>query len=265
MNIFIREIKAHRKSLVIWCVGVLFMIASGMGKYAGYSASGQSINELLAQMPKSLQAIMGVGSLDLSKASGYYGILFLYLALMAAIHASMLGVEIISKEERDKTSEFLMVKPISRNKIITSKLFAALFNIAIINITTLVGSIMMVGYYSKGEEVNEDIVIVMGGMFFLQLIFLMIGAAIAAVSGKAKVAAPVTTGILLSSFMLSIAIDLNSKLEFLKYITPFKYYEAKNMMYGGGFDSVFVTLSAAVVVTLLSGTYVFYNKRDLNV
>ena len=112
------------------------------------------MNELFAQMPKSMQTIFGIGTFDLSKASGYYGMLFLYLLLMATIHAAMLGADIISKEERDKTSEFLLVKPISRNKIITSKLLAALINIIIFNIITLVSSIIIVGKYSKGEAVS---------------------------------------------------------------------------------------------------------------
>ncbi|KJS86413.1 MAG: ABC transporter, partial [Peptococcaceae bacterium BICA1-8] len=125
MNVFIREMKSNRKSLIIWCIGIFLLIASSMGKYAGLSASGQSMNELLAQMPKSFQAIMGIGTFDLSTPIGYYGVLFAYLVVMATIHATMLGANIISKEEREKTAEFLFAKPVSRNRIITSKLLAS--------------------------------------------------------------------------------------------------------------------------------------------
>ena len=196
MNIFIREIKAHRKSLIIWGVCMILMIVSGMSKYGGSIASGQSMNELMSKMPKSMQAIIGSGSFDLSKASGYYGILFLYLVLMATIHATMLGTDIIAKEERDRTFEFLMVKPISRKTIITSKLLAALVNIVIFNIITFVFSIMMVSYYGKGEAVTGDIAILMLGMFILQLIFLLIGTSIAAISKNPKTSTSLATAIL---------------------------------------------------------------------
>lgn len=265
MNVFIREMKANRKSLIIWCISMLLLIASSMGKYVGLSASGQSINDLMAQMPKSLQAIIGTGTFDLSKASGYYGLLFLYLVLMATIHATMLGANIISKEERDKTAEFLFVKPISRNKIITSKLLAALVNILIFNIVTLVSSIVMVEKYSKGEAISAEIVILMIGLFILQLIFLFIGTGIAAVSKNPKTATSLSTGILLITFMLSVAIDMNSRIENLKYLTPFKYYEAKNLMHQRGFDAVYAILSAVIIAVLFSTTYVFYKKRDLKV
>lgn len=265
MNIFIREMKAHRKSLIIWGIFIILMIASGMGKYTALYSSDESMNDFMSKMPKSLQAIMGGGAFDLSKASGYYGVLFLYLVLMATIHASMLGADIISKEERDKTFEFLMVKPISRKKIITSKLLAALVNIVIVNIINLVFSIMLVSYYAKGESVTGDIAILMVGMFILQLIFLFIGTGIAAISKNPKTATSLSTAILLITFILSIAIDLNEKLICLKYLTPFKYYEAKDLMYGGGFNPVFLILSFIIIASLFFATYRFYEKRDLNV
>ncbi|MCB2297964.1 ABC transporter permease subunit [Clostridium tagluense] len=265
MNIFIVEMKAHRKGLIIWVLGILFMVGAGMGKFVALSSSGQSMNELLAQMPKSMLAIMGIGTLDLSKASGYYGVLFLYLVLMATIHAAMLGADIISKEERDKTAEFLLVKPISRNKIVTSKLLAATMNILIFNVITLVSSIIIVGKYSKGEAVSADIVILMMGMLILQLMFMLIGTAIAAVSKNPKTATSISTAILLITFILSIAIDINSKLQNLKYLTPFKYFEAKNLMNGGGFQWSFVILSIIIILVMLCITYVFYKKRDLNI
>ncbi len=112
MNIFWREMKANRRALIIWSIGVVLLVTGGMGKYAGLTASGQSINDLLAQMPSSLKAILGMGSFDLTTATGYYGVLFLYLTLIAAVHAAMLGAGIISKEERDKTAEFLFLKPV---------------------------------------------------------------------------------------------------------------------------------------------------------
>lgn len=264
MNVFIREMKAHRKALIIWCIAMIFMIISGMAKYTSVY-SGQSINELMGKMPKSLKAIMGNGALDLSKVSGYYGMLFLYLILMTTIHATMLGANIISKEERDRTFEFLMVKPISRNKIITAKLLAALANIIILNITTLVFSIVMVVPYSKGENVTFDILILMAGMFILQLMFLFIGTALAAASKSPKTSTSLATAILLVTFLLSIIIDLTSSLDNLKYLTPFKYFEAQNLINIQGFNPVFLILSACIIGLLLLATYIFYKKRDLKI
>lgn len=264
MNIYIKELKSHRKSLIFWCIGVILMVASGMNKYSSLYSSGQSMNDLMADMPKSLQAIMGVGSFDLSKASGYYGMLFMYLVLMATIHAAMLGATIIAKEERDKTSEFLFVKPVSRGKIIMAKLLAALTNIVIFNIVTFASSVIIVGKVSDGEKVNGEIAVTMMGMFLLQVLFMVIGSAISAVKKRPKTAASLATAILLLTFVLSIVIDLNENLDLLKYLTPFKYFEAKHMMVGDGLETVSVILSLIITVALTYGTYHFYKKKDLN-
>lgn len=264
MNIFWRELKTYRKSMIFWSLGIIFLVWSGMNKYQATAASGQ-INELMSSMPKSLQVIMGAGALDLSKASGYFGILVLYFLLMATIHAAMLGANIIAKEERDKTAEFLFVKPLSRNQIITWKLLSALTNIIIFNLISWISSVLIVSAYSKGEDVSGDVAIVMIGMFILQLLFLVIGTAIAAVFKNPKKAASLSTGIMLITFILSIAIDLNEKLEFLKYVTPFKYYEAKNIMYGGGFDPVYLIISTVLIVGLTVVTYRSFKNRDLHV
>ncbi len=116
-----------------------------------------------------------------------------------------------------------------------------------------------------GEAVNGDIALTMVGMFILQFLFMVIGSALAAVKKNPKTAVSLATGIILLTYILSIAIDLNETIEFLKYFTPFKYFEAKNVMFGGGLDLVFVLLSIVIIAILSYVTYVFFKKRDLNV
>lgn len=264
MNIFIREMKAHRKGLIFWIIGMLFMIIASMGKYVATASTG-GLNDLMSKMPKSMQAIMGTSTFDLTKISGYYGILFLYIILIATIHGAMIGSGIIFKEERDKTAEFLLVKPVSRKKIVTAKLLAGIVNILILNIVTLVISLVTVKKYGNGEDVTHDIVILMIGMLILQIMFMVIGTAISAVFKNPKMATSMSTVILLITFLLSIIIDISTNIDSLKYLTPFKYFEAKNLMYGGGFDPVFILLSLIIIVGSTIVTYIFYNKRDLNV
>ena len=266
MNIFWREMKSHRKSLVFWSIGAFLMVVSGMGKYEAYSSQGQSINVLIADIPKSLKAVMGFSDVDVSKISGYYSILFVYILLMATIHAAMLGANIIAKEERDKTAEFLFTKPLLRSTVITAKLLAAFVNIVVFNLITLISLITFMGKYNRdGEEINGHIALTMVGMFILQILFMVVGSAIASVKRNPKSVASIATGILLFSYLLSIAIDLNENIEFLKYITPFKYFEAEIVMYDGGLDIVYVLISVVVIAVLAFVTYVFFNKRDLNV
>ncbi|MBP2033193.1 ABC-2 type transport system permease protein [Clostridium algifaecis] len=266
MNLFIREMKANMKSLILWCIFIVLLIISSMAKYGSFTASGQSMNALISKMPESLKALLGVSSFDLSKLSGYYGMMLVYILLMAGIHAATIGANIISKEERDKTTEFLLAKPISRNKIITMKLLAAFVNVIIFNLVTLIISIVSVSRFnSKGEPIDHYIALIMIGMFIFQLLFLTLGSVISSVSKSNKRGASLSTLIIITAYLISVFIDMNSKLKVLKFLTPFKYFDTGEIMYESGFKTGYLILSSVIIIGFLVITYLFYNKRDLNV
>lgn len=265
MNIVKRELRANLKSIIIWSLCMVFLIYAGMVKYSGFEAAGQSVNELIGQMPEAVKGIFGMNGLDLTSISGFYGIIYLYFMLLAGVHAVMLGTVIISKEERDKTADFLFVKPILRGRVITAKFIAALINIVVLNLVTLVSSISFVGMYNKGEAINDQIVRLMLFLFILQLIFLTFGAVIAAITRNTKKAASIATTVLLSAFILSAAIDINDKIDYLSFLTPFKYFEAAKIMREGSFEPVYLLLSIGIIACCTVGTYIIYSKRDLNV
>jgi len=265
MNVFLRELKAHRWGLVFWSLGMVFMVGAGMAKYAAFETAGQSVTDMLEQIPQAVQAVFGMTGFDLSTASGFYGMLYLYLAVMGAIHAALLGANLISKEERDRTSEFLYAKPVSRGRILTGKLLAGLVNVVVLNIVTLVSSIYFVDYASKEPPIVGDIVLLMGGLLFLQLIFFSIGAVVAGLVHRPKAAPSIATSIMFLAFLLSYLVNMSEKLDVLKYLTPFKYFDAAVLMTDGGFDPLFVVLSAVIIVLAVVGTYRFYGGRDLSV
>lgn len=265
MNIFLRELKSHRWGLFFWSLGMVFLVMSGMAKFAAYEQAGQSATALMAGLPKGVQVIFGLSGFDLTKASGFYGVLFLYLAVMGAVHAVLLGSGLISKEERDKTSEFLFAKPVSRPHAITSKLLAGLANIAALNLVTLGSSFFFVGYYGKGENVTTEILLLMLGLLILQLIFFSMGALIAGTARKPKGAPGRATTVMLVAFVLYYVVNMDSKLDVLKYLTPFKYYDAAVLMSEKQLDPVFTVLAVLIVGACVYGTYRFYTARDLSI
>lgn len=180
MNIIWQELKTHRKSLMIWTIGVLVMVFAGMSKYVGMEGAGQSLNELMENMPAVMKAIMGIQSLDVSTPLGFYSVLYTYLVIMLTVHAAMLGATILSKEERDQTAEFLLTKPVTRSFIISSKMAAAVIQSTILNIVSFTSSLAAVYYFADTADGLWEIWILSLGLWMLQLLFLSIGSGIAA-------------------------------------------------------------------------------------
>ncbi|MBL4931985.1 ABC transporter permease subunit [Clostridium paridis] len=262
MNIFIRELKANRKALIIWSICMILLVVSGMAKYTAYSEGG-SANEVFNKMPFTLKALLGIGSFDVTSIGGFFAFLFLYIELTVGIHAVLLGNGIIAKEERDKTTEFLIVKPVSRSTIITSKLLAAFVNLVIINLITLVSSIVMVGQYNKGDSINGEILTFFIAMFIVQLLFLSLGALLSAFMKKAKVSGSIATGILLLSFVISKITDVTDRMNFLNVLSPFKYFSYVDIVNGNGLNFIVVAVTLLMIIVFSVFTYFFYNKRDL--
>ena len=127
MNIFLRELKANLKSLLIWSGFIVFFIYMGMAKFSAFTADEEML-KLLDSLPQELLEVFQMNAFNLTTVSGYFGVMFTYFALITAIFAVMLGSDIISKEERDKTVEFSLTLPITRAKLITGKLMAAVVN-----------------------------------------------------------------------------------------------------------------------------------------
>ena len=265
MNVYLREMKSHRWGLVFWSIGMIFMISAGMAKYAAFETAGQSVTQMLSQIPQAVQAVFGMTGFDLNTAGGFYGMLFLYLAVMGAVHASLLGANLISKEERDRTSEFLYTKPVTRGRVLTGKLLAGLTNVVALNLVTLASSLYFVDYFNKGEPITNDVLLLMAGLLLLQVIFLSIGAVVAGYVHKPKAAPSIATTIMFVMFLLSYVVNMNEDLDVLKWVTPFKYYDAGVMMSDGALDPVFVALTLVIVAAAIYGTYRFYSGRDLTV
>lgn len=263
MNVFLRELKSNRKALIIWSICMLLFVLSGMGKYTAYSSGSSS--KIFNEMPATMKALLGIGSFDVTTMSGFFAFLYPYLALTTGIHAVLIGNGIIAKEERDKTTEFLMVKPISRAAIITSKLLVAVFNVVIINLVTLISSIVMVAAYNTGESISGEIVMFMLSMLIIQLIFLSVGALLSALIRKPKASGALATGILFGSYVISKITDLTDRVNVLNVLSPLKYFSYQKIVDGNGLSIIIVILSLLLIGICTTMTYMFYRKRDLSI
>ena len=215
MNVFWREFKAHRKGLIWWSFGMLFMVYAGMAKFGAYATSSVDISKVFDTMPKVVMAVLGMRDVDISKAIGFFVILFIYLIVMAAIHASLLGAGVLTEEELDRTSEFLYAKPISRAKAVTAKMSAALLTVTILNVVTTVSSVIFVAAYNKDKSATTEVLMMMVGMYLAQLLFLAAGLAAASIIKNPKRAASVVSAYLFGTYFISLWLDVTDKAQWL--------------------------------------------------
>lgn len=267
MNIYTRELKANLKSIIIWSIMIILFTILGFQKYEAFIEDANVTDEIAKMMqsiPRILKLMLGMSEFDSATPIGYLGVFYIYFLFIVAVHAGMLGVGIISKEERDKTAEFLMVKPVSRKKIVIAKLLAALTNVVIFNLVILITTILCVKTFIDTNLINK-VIILMIGLLFMQLLFLAIGISIAKINKKHSTANNIMMGIILGSYFLSVIVDMSDKLELLRFLTPFKYFEAKELLLGDGLNIWYILLTIVLIISMLLMSYKVYKKRDLNI
>lgn len=262
MNIFFREIKANLKSLLIWSGVISLLIMIAVAKFSAFAGDPEML-KILDSMPPAMLDAMNMRAFNLTTLSGFYGIMFIYFGLLGAIAAAMWGSDTISKEERDKTVEFSLVLPVSRNKVITAKALAALVNcFAFVLITWLV-SLVAVQSYNPDKAFLDFLALEMQAMLVIELIFLAIGLLLGCAMKKYKQSGSTAVAIILTTYFMSIFSGLNENLEFLKYFTPFKFFDAAELFRNGNLEVVYLLISVAIIILSLVAAYLIYNKRDL--
>jgi len=264
MNIIKRELRAHLKSFIIWGVSIFSFIFIMMSEFSAYY-NNPSMGEILDMMPKEMLKAMSMEAANLTTVSGFISIASLYIYIMLAIYAVLMGSSIISKEERDKTVEFFMTLPISRVQAIFSKLVAAIILNLAINLVTLSALLLSSMQYDKVVDFTKFITLLMLGIFIIQMIFLSFGMLLAAVMKRYKKSGTIGVSILMILYIASIMMSFSDKLDFVKYFTPFKFFEANYILRELQFEGIYIVISFIAIAISLVGTFVIYPKRDLKI
>jgi ABC-2 type transport system permease protein len=262
LNIFLRELKANFKSLVIWSVIMALLIMIGVAKFSAFAGNPDML-ALLDSVPQAMLDALSMRAFNLTTLSGFYGIMFVYFAIMGAIAAAMWGSDTISKEERDKTVEFSLVLPVSRSRVVTAKALAALvYCLAFVLITWAV-SLVAVRSYNPDQAFYKFLALEMLAMFVIELIFLALGLLLGCAMKQYKRAGSTAVAIILGTYVISVMSAMQEKLDFLKYLTPFRYFDAADLLHNSRIDSVYLMISAAIIVVCVAGAYLTYRRRDL--
>ena len=97
----------------------------------------------------------------------------------------------------------------------------------------------------------------------IELIFLAVGLMLGCVMKQYRLAGSIAVGIILVTYFMSVVTVMHDKLDFLKWFTPFKYFDADALFRSGRMDGTYLLISAAIIVVCVAVAYLVYNRRDL--
>lgn len=261
MTLVKHELKQGKILFMIWTAAIGFLLVICVFLFPEMKGQMESVNDVFASMGSFTEAF-GMDRLNFGSLVGFYAVeCGNVLGLGGAFYAALCAAGILSKEEKDKTAEFLLTHPVSRKRIITEKLVAVLLQITAMNIiiyAVAVGSITAVG-----EEIPlKEISLLHLAYYLLQIELAGICFGISAFLRKGSAGAGL--GIAAMMYFLNLIANIADVAELLKYITPFGYCDGADIVTNGRLDGGMVAIGAGIGIGGIMIAYLKYTKKDIH-
>lgn len=135
MTVFRHEIKLTLKSTVIWSAAMFLFIGLTISKFSvGNSAGADLLNQMIQDMPQSLQIILGYSyGLNMGHYYDYQLLCFQWTILILVVDAVLIAANILGRESNVKNIDFLYTKPMSNTAIYGQKFLAGLIHLVVVN------------------------------------------------------------------------------------------------------------------------------------
>ncbi len=251
------ELKRSFKNLLGWTLSIgifmyLILILYPLVKDI-YAATSGEIAEIL-------KSFGGIPENEVEYFAMEGGML---LQLFGAVFAAMTGFSIISREEREQTTDLICSLPVSRTSFFFTKLLAA--SIQVIVFSALITIFCTLGFLSIKTELN------LSRFFFYMLIFLILllmvqglGFALACFikhSSKSLIALLIPLPLYILTFISSFSKD--NLLKKLKYLSPFTFSEPVSFLKtGDSFEYISFTVFSIITIVFIILALILYRKRE---
>lgn len=263
MNIFMHELRAYRKSTMIWTISIIMIAALFMSFYPSFSKDAEEFTKLLEGYPEAVRTAFGINLDNFFSILGFYCYALSFITLCGAIQAMNIGTSIVSKEVREKTADFLLTKPVTRATILTAKLLAAFVSIVATNLVYLAAAIIL-AYQVKTADFNLKIFILLSlTVFFVQLIFLAIGMILSVIVAKIKSVLTVSLGTVFAFYFLGMFSAATGD-EAKRYISPFKYFDTAYIIENASFETAYFLTELMIIIVAILASYMVYRKKDIH-
>ena len=277
--IFKREMRAHLKSLFFWVAGVFFLIFISFIKFESIATTPEAADAMADMMPPIVQVMFGM-TMPLYTPQGYFIMIFLWIGLAVFLHAALLGASLISKEQQDKTADFLLVRPLRREKIVLAKALAGIAQVVVLNAAvwlavqvsllpaltgnSTISAVIETGALALGSTIDleQGIYLSLVGLLLTQVIYLVLGMLSATASRSSRRTAAYAAMFVLLGDLLYSAVAASGEVDFLGVLTPFWYFFSQRVL-ADGLNVAYLGLSAVMIIVGIYASCAFYRRRDV--
>lgn len=260
MTLIKHELRQGKVTLMIWTAVIAFMLALCVLIYPEMETQMGDVSTMFAEMG-SFSAAFGMDRLNFGEFMGFFGVeCGNILGLGGAFFSALLGISVLSKEEREQTAEFLLTHPVSRRKIVMRKYISIMIQILFLNIAVI--AVTLLSMQIIGESLDNR------PLFLLFLVYYVLQVEVASVCFGISAflshgGMGVGLGMAALLYFLNIIANLTEDAKFLKYITPFGYTEGADIIADECLNMEYLSVGLVFTVIGISAGFYRYCKKDI--
>lgn len=260
MTIVKHELKQGKVSFAIWTISIAFLMMVCIFLFPEMKGEMDAVGDVFASMG-SFTTAFGMDRLNFGTLTGFYAIeCGNVVGLGGAFFASLIGIAALSKEEKERTAEFLLTHPVSRARVISEKLIAVLVQIIAMNAIILALSLGSMA--AIGEEIPwKEVLLMHLAYFLLQVELAGICFGISAFLRRGSIG--IGLGLATMMYFLNLIANMTECVEFLKYITPFGYCEGADIVTNGSLDFILIVIGMVFAIIGIFAAYMKYSYKDI--
>ncbi|MDP4090987.1 MAG: ABC transporter permease subunit [Bacillota bacterium] len=264
MNMYLHELKSLRKAAIIWTVVFIGLAALYFSIFPSVAGDASDFKKLIGGYPPAVRAMLGINLDYITSILGFYSMIFSFIILCGAVQAMNMGVSILSKESRERTADFLLVKPVSRSSIVSAKLLAAFTTITATDVLFLAASFSMANMVKTADFSTKLFFMVNLTLFFIQLIFLALGVVISVFFKKLKSVLPISLGVVFGLYMIGALIAAGKNDDAARFISPFRYFDTTYIIKNAGYEAAYMITGAVIIAAAVVTSYIVYIRKDIH-
>lgn len=263
-NLYTKELKRNRKNLITWSAIVVGFTLMVLSIFPFMEDMGKDMVQLLDKMPEELGSALGMDSNTWSNILGFYSTYYgVYIVVLMSIYTASTGANILSKEERERTAEFLMTKPLTRWDIYKTKMMAlGTLSLIIYIIQTLTA---ILGLLVFGEDAFEWRVffIMQASGLIMMLFFTACGVMLSMFFTPKKNFMGMVVGLTFGTYFLNALAKSTDETEIIGYASPFHYFDFTIFDPDYSFNIFGALVFLALSVGMLQFSFKTFKKKDI--
>lgn len=260
MTLMLFELKRNRLSLAVWTAAIALLLLVCLAIFPDMKGQVNELNAAFSSMGSFTEAF-GMDQLNFGELMGFYGLeCGNILGIGGAFFAAYIGVNALAGEEKNRTAEYLLTHPVSRSSVVFEKLACVLCQILILNAVSMLTSLIAVRAIGESLQMKE--------FLLLHAAYLLLQAEIAAVCFAVSAAlrrSGIGAGLGLAAvlYFLNLIANISEDAEWLKYITPFGYAEAADIITNAEIAPVPAAIGCLVTAAGIAAAFIIYDQKDI--